>query len=108
MSLTVCPAAIVAAPIEVVWNLLQPSHLSEWADGKVEPPIPQGPAAVGQTFRVTSKAFGRSWQANFTVEKVNPEKHQLEMLVLFPFSMQLHEHLSCTRIDESSCRVQYG
>jgi hypothetical protein len=33
MGLSVCPAAIVAVPIEVVWDLLRPARLSEWADG---------------------------------------------------------------------------
>jgi hypothetical protein len=108
MGLSVCPAAIVAAPIEVVWDLLRPARLSEWADGNVEPPVPQGPAQVGQRFDVTSKAFGHTWRTHFRVEKVDTERHQLAMLVLLPFGMQLHEHLSCTRIDATSCRVQYG
>ena len=108
MGLNVCPAAIVAAPVEVVWNLLRPEHLSEWADGQVEAPVPEGSAIVGQTFYVISKALGHTWHADFTVEKVNPEKHQLAMHVLFPFGMQLHQHISCTRIDATSCRVQYG
>jgi hypothetical protein len=108
MSLNVCPAAIVAAPVEVVWDLLRPARLSEWVDGRVEAPVPEGPVIVGQTFRVVSKALGRNWHATFTVEKVNPEKHQLAMQVIFPFGIQLHEHVSCTRIDATSCRVQYG
>ncbi len=108
MSLSVCPAATVAAPVEVVWDLLRPARLSGWADGQVESPVPQGPAVVGQIFSVTSKAFGRTWRAVFTVEKVDPERHQLAMHVKFPFNMQLHEHLSCTPIDATSCRVQYG
>jgi hypothetical protein len=108
MGLSVCPAAIVAAPIEVVWDLLRPARLSEWADGVVEPPVPQGPAQVGQSFDVTSKAFGRTWRAHFRIEKVDAERHQLAMHVILPLGMQLHEHLSCTRIDATSCRVQYG
>jgi hypothetical protein len=108
MSLNVCPAAIVAAPVEVVWDLIRPARLSEWADGQVDPPVPEGPAAVGQAFQVTSKAFGRNWRAHFSIEKVNPERHQLAMHVNFPFGMQLQEHLSCTPIDATSCRVQYG
>src|ERR1019366_9602429 len=98
MGLSVCPAAIVAAPIEVVWDLLRPSRLSEWTDGNVESPVPQGPAQVGQRFDVTSKGFGRTWRVHFRVEKVDAERHQLAMHVLFPFGMQLQEHLSCTRI----------
>ena len=108
MGLNVCPAAIVAAPVEVVWDLLRPARLSEWADGQVEAPVPEGPALVGQTFHVVSKALGRSWHAIFSIEKVNSEKHQLGMHVIFPFGIQMHEHLSCTRIDATSCRVQYG
>jgi hypothetical protein len=108
MSLSVCPAAVVAAPVEVVWDLLRPARISEWADGEVESPVPQGPAVVGQIFSVTSKALGRTWRSIFTVEKVNSERHQLAMNVKFPFGMQLHEHVSCTPIDAISCRVQYG
>ena len=108
MSLNVCPAAIVAAPVEVVWDLIRPARLSEWADGQVDAPVPEGPAVVGQTFHVTSKAFRRSWHAHFTIEKVNPERHQLAMDVDFPFGMLLHEHFTCTRVDATSCRVQYG
>ncbi|MBA2394411.1 MAG: hypothetical protein H0V70_16910 [Ktedonobacteraceae bacterium] len=108
MSLNVCPAAIVAAPVEVVWDLLRPARLSEWADGQVDAPVPEGPAVVGQIFQITSKAFRRNWHSSFRIEKVNPERHQLDMHVDFPFGMQLQEHLSCMPIDASSCRVQYG
>lgn len=108
MGLSVCPAAIVAAPVDVVWSLIQPERLSLWIDGQVDAPIPVGAATVGMTFSATSPAMGRKWHSYFTIEKVNHEKHQLGMHVRFPFGMQLHEHLSCTPIDERSCRVQYG
>ncbi len=108
MGLNVCPAAIVAAPVEVVWDLLRPARLSEWVDGQVEAPVPEGPALVGQNFHVVSNALGRKWHAIFTIEKVDPERHQLAMHMIFPFGIQMHEHLSCTRIDATSCRVQYG
>lgn len=108
MGLNVCPAAIVAAPVEVVWQLVQPARLSEWVDGRVEGPIPEGPPFVGQTFSAVSRALGRDWRADFKVEKVDVARHQLAMDVRFPFGMLLHEHLSCTPIDAKSCRVQYG
>jgi hypothetical protein len=76
MSLNVCPAAIVAAPVEVVWDLLRPARLSEWADGQVDAPVPEGPAIVGQTFHITSKALGRNWHAHFTIEKLRPPRHE--------------------------------
>jgi hypothetical protein len=108
MGLSVCPAAIVAAPIDVVWSLVQPERLSQWIDGTVDAPVPEGPALVGMRFSATSQALGRNWHSYFTIEKVDHERHQLGMHVIFPFGMQLHEHLSCVPLDERSCRVQYG
>jgi hypothetical protein len=48
MGLSVCPAAIVAAPVGVVWaNLVQWERYFEWADVQVERREPEGPATVG-------------------------------------------------------------
>jgi hypothetical protein len=48
MGLTVCPAAMVAAPVEVVWgNLVQGERYFEWADVQVERSEPEGPTTVG-------------------------------------------------------------
>ena len=58
MGLTVCPAAVVAAPVEVVWgNLVQWERYSEWADVQAERSEPEGPATVGQTISFAGKAF---------------------------------------------------
>jgi ligand-binding SRPBCC domain-containing protein len=109
MALNVCPAAIVAAPVETVWSLLDnPLQFNEWADGKVEWVKPEGPMASGQQFSVTSKALGRTWHAVFTVKNVDAEKHVLQTDVAFPLGMNLHERVACTPIDATSCRVQYG
>ncbi len=78
MGLTVCPAAVVAAPVEVVWgNLVQWERYSEWADVQVERSEPEGPATVGQTIYFGGKAFGRTLHFIFKVEEVNPERYQL-------------------------------
>src|SRR5713226_8314214 len=54
MGVTVCPIAVVAAPVEVVWaNLVQWERYSEWADVQVERIEPEGPASVGQTIYFT-------------------------------------------------------
>ncbi len=108
MSLNVCPAAIVAAPVETVWELLQPANLNAWVDGQVERIEPPGPATVGQMMYVTARALGRKWSCTFQIEKADHEKHQLAMHVTFPPGMRLQEHVSCTPIDATSCRVQYG
>ena len=63
MGLTVCPAAVVAAPVEVIWgNLVQWERYCEWfsANVQVERSEPEGPATVGQTISFTGKTFGRT------------------------------------------------
>jgi hypothetical protein len=63
MGVSVCPAAIVAAPVELVWaNLVQWERYYEWAGVRVASLEPDGQATAGQTviFGVFSgKAFGR-------------------------------------------------
>jgi len=109
MSLNLCPAAVVEAPIEIVWDLL--SHLGrygEWVDVQVQRVEPEGPAVVGQTLTATTSAFGRTWSVSITVEAVKSERHQLGMHVLLPLGLQMYEYLSCTPVTENSCRVQFG
>ncbi len=109
MSLSVCPAAIVEAPVEIVWeNLAHPWRYSSWADGQVERVEPDGPACVGQTVYLHSKALGRSWFIVFHVEKVDHVKHQLGLYAIMPLGIKMRPHIACTRISETSCRVQYG
>ena len=109
MSLTVCPAAIVAAPIEVVWeNLVQWELWSKWADVQAERIEPEGPATIGQIINFTGKVFGRSLHFIFNVEEVNPERYQLGLHAFFPLGLQMKPHVACYRIDATTCRVQYG
>jgi hypothetical protein len=110
MGLTVCPAAVVAAPVEVVWrNLVQWERYAEWADVQVERSEPEGPATVGQTIYFTGKAFGRTLHFIFKVEEVNPERYQLGLHAFFPLGMPEEKaHVTCTPIDATTCRVQYG
>src|SRR5216110_2479843 len=78
MSLTVCPAAFVAAPVEVVWgNLVQWERYSEWfsADVQVERSEPEGPATVGQTISFAGKVFVSTLHFTFKVEEVHPARH---------------------------------
>src|SRR5947199_245135 len=83
MGLSVCPAAVVKAPVEVVWGFLAyPEKFNEWVDGRVEHIEPAGPAVVGQAITVTAPAFGRRWPAFFKVEKVDRETDHLNVVPL--------------------------
>ena len=109
MGLTVCPAAVVAAPVEVVWgNLVQWERFCQWADVQVERIEPEGPATIGQTINFTGKVLGRTLRFIFKVEEVDPETYQLGLHALFPLGLQEKLHISCTPIDATTCRVQYG
>jgi hypothetical protein len=109
MGFTVCPTAVVAAPVEVVWeNLVQWERYARWADVRVERVEPEGPITVGQTIHFTGKALGRTWRFIFKVEAVDPERRQLGLHVFFPFGLQEKPHIACDPIDATSCRVQYG
>ena len=109
MGLTVCPAAVVAAPVEVVWrNLVQWERYYEWADVRVERSEPEGPATVGQTITFAGKAFGLTLRFSFKVEEVNPERYQLGLHAFLKLGLQEKAHIACYPIDATTCRVQYG
>ncbi len=109
MGLTVCPAAVVAAPVELVWgNLVQWERYSEWADVQVDRREPEGPATVGQTITFKGSVFGLILHFTFKVEEVNPDRHQLGLHAFFPLGLQEKPHVACDPIDAATCRVQYG
>ena len=93
----------------MIWaNLVQWERYSEWADVDAERIEPEGPATVGQTITFAGVAFGRTLRFTFKIEEVNPERHQLGLHAFFPFGLQEKPHISCTPIDATTCRVQYG
>ena len=109
MSLSVCPAAIVAAPVEVVWrNLVQWERYSEWAGVQVERSEPEGSASAGQTIYFGGKVLGRTLRFTFKIEEVNPESHKLGLHAFFPLGLQEKTQVACNPIDATTCRVQYG
>lgn len=109
MSLSVCPTAIVAAPVEVVWrNLVQWERYSEWADVQVERSEPEGPASAGQTIYFGGRVLGRTLRFTFKIEEVEIERHQLGLHAFFPLGLQQRTHITCNPIDATTCRVQYG
>jgi hypothetical protein len=109
MGLSVCPAAVVAAPVAVVWaNLVEWERYAAWADVQVERREPAGPATVGQTIDFAGKGLARTLHFRLQVEEVNPERHQLGLHVFFPLGLQEKPHIACYPLDATTCRVQYG
>lgn len=109
MGITLCPAAIVAAPVESVWDLLsEPTLYNEWWDARMERIVPEGKASPGQMLYAKTSAFGREWEVTLKVERVNPEKHQIQLHVMLPLGIINDPTLTCTAIDAASCRVSFG
>ena len=108
MSVTFCPAATVAAPVERVWELLtDPALRDEWWDARTERLVPEGKASPGQVIYLKTLPWGQQWDRTLRVERVDPEKHQIHW-VLNGSGVINDQTTTCTAIDTVSCRVQFG
>jgi hypothetical protein len=109
MGLSVCPVAMVAAPVESVWELLtEPTLRDEWWDARTARVVPEGKAAPGQVIYLKPPLpLGRRLEGTLTVKMVDPEKHQIQWR-LRGFGVINQQTTTCTAIDAVSCRVQYG
>ncbi len=105
MALTICPAAVVAAPVETVWELLSDPVLRDtWWHAHTERVVPEGKASAGQVIYLKN-AVGR--HGTLTVQTVDPEKHQIHW-VLNGLGVTNDQTTTCTALDAVSCRVQFG
>ncbi len=109
MGINVCPAAVVAAPVESVWDVLSDTRLyEEWWEARAERIVPEGEAVPGQMIYLAPTGLGRKWVMTLRIDLVNPEKHQIQFHgeLLGGISQNT---ITCTALDAASCcRVQYG
>ena len=104
MSLSICPAAVVQAPVELVWELLtEPARRDEWWGVRTERTVPEGDATPGQVIYLRPMLL----KVTLRVERVDPEKHQIHWILTSPGTIN-NQTTTCTAIDSGSCRVQYG
>jgi uncharacterized protein YndB with AHSA1/START domain len=109
MGFTICPAAVVAAPVESAWELLaEPTLYDAWWDARTERIVPEGKASPGQVLYAKTTGLGRTWDVTLRVEAVHPERHQIQARVALPLGVVNHATITCTAIDTTSCRVQFG
>jgi uncharacterized protein YndB with AHSA1/START domain len=109
MPISVCPAAVVAAPVEKVWEvLMQPSSYDKWLDMHTILIEPEGPAVAGQTIHAWTRAFGKKWDVSPSITLVNAEKHQIGFDVKLPLGVMEQTTMTCTPIDATSCQVRFG
>jgi len=104
-----CPMTTVAAPVELVWSLLNdPRRYGEWWDAQAQSIEPEGPAVPGQHIVATARGLGRTWTLRFTVEGVDPSRHAIDILTEVPLGIQVRNAISCAPVDDSSTLLQFG
>jgi ligand-binding SRPBCC domain-containing protein len=109
MTVTVCPAATINAPIERVWSLLMdPLKWTDWSTARLEAARPEGPLHTGQRLYFSSRAFGMRWHAVTTVTSVAAQPHSLDVDVSVPFGIVNHEHLTLVSLPDGRTHVQFG
>ena len=109
MSFTICPMAVVAAPVASVWELLsEPRLYDEWWDARTERITPEGKATPGQMLYAKTSAVGRQWDVTLKIVAVDAEKHQVQMDVALPLGTINHATITCAAIDATSSRIQFG
>ena len=95
MSLSVCPAAVVAAPVEMVWaNLTEWERYYEWGGVRVER-LGSRKGLLPSARPSTSLAIN-GLADDFKVEAVDPARHQLDWHVFFPLGLQEKPHIAGT------------
>jgi hypothetical protein len=109
MAHAVCPTDIVRAPVEVVWGLLTtPADWGSFFDADVLSVEPAGAAVVGQRIRLASGPWPARFRLLFEFTQIDEARGILDLEIRLPFGIVNHEHLVCTPVGPSECRVAYG
>jgi hypothetical protein len=109
MTVNVCPADRVHAPVELVWELLTvPAGYGRFWDMTVERVVPEGPAAAGQRFFGWSQALFRRWRFDGEVLEVDSERHQIRIRTYLPLGIVGDNRILCTPLDDRSCNLRFG
>jgi polyketide cyclase/dehydrase/lipid transport protein len=110
-AVSVCPAAVVNAPLERVWAVLLDSEdYGEWADARFNRFDPPGPAVPGQVMSANGREFGITLplQVRLRVQSIDPQNHRVIFDVDLPFGIQERTTITAVPIDGRTTRVQFG
>jgi len=109
MGLSVCPSAVVAAPVGRVWDLLtSPEGFDTWADATLVAAEPHGAAQPGQQIQLVTGALGLKFAVTIDVLDVDAQSHRLRFLVHLPFGVVNDETVTMTDTEEGRTLVRFG
>jgi hypothetical protein len=109
MTLNVCPADTVQAPVDQVWDLLmEPTGYGRFWDLTVERVEPEGFARVGQKIIGWTKALGKRWRIVGDIHEVDPVRHHILFRMSLPLGLVSDNRIMCAPIDARSCSLRYG
>src|SRR5215469_14579690 len=108
-TVSVCPSALVQAPVDRVWELVtRPEGFDLWPDAALVVAEPHGPACPGQELHLVTRALGWSFAVRISVREVDPEHRRLHFLVSLPFGIVNDEVMTLTEAGVGRTLVRFG
>ncbi len=109
MGLSVCPSALVEAPIDRVWELLTwPEGYDHWTDANLVAVEPEGAVQPGQKLQLVTAALGWKFAVTIDVLEVDADSHRLHLLVDLPVGVVNDETLTAADAGEGHTLVRFG
>lgn len=110
MTQSVCPAATIAAPLDTVWALITNAAVYDsWWDATADRIVPEGPAVPGQVVYAHASLLGIIHPTvTVTVERVDAEKHRIDLTTRLPLGITAHNHLACAAVAQDTTWLQFG
>ncbi|HEY4026591.1 MAG TPA: SRPBCC family protein, partial [Candidatus Dormibacteraeota bacterium] len=108
-TLSVCPSAVVQAPVERVWSLLtRPDGFDLWADAIVVGAEPEGPAQPGQLIHLVASALTWRFAVTIEVREVDPDRRRLRFVVELPLGLVNDEVVTMADLGQEGTLVRFG
>ncbi len=108
MTISVCPAEDIAAPVEVVWSLLDdPMRFDLWWDARTTSAEPPGPLAPGQHVEARAKGLfpGR---VRIDVTEIDAAARRIQMIAHLPFGVIDHFTVTVAARGADRAFVRFG
>lgn len=95
--------------MERVWAVLtETENYGQWWGAATLRVDPAGPARPGQTVQARGRALGRTWPVSVRVLGVDAPRRTLDLETVLPLGITVRNHIVCTPLGASRCRLSFG